>query len=111
MVKGYVPDQGDIVYFNFSPTTGREQKGVRPALVLSRAFLNEKSGLALVAPITSKQKHYPFEVVINSGEISGVALIDQVRSADYVARGFKFVASADDKIVEEAKGKFLSLIQ
>jgi len=111
MVKNYIPNQGDVVYFNFSPAVGREQKGVRPGLVMSKAFLNEKSGMALICPITSKQKFYPFEVLVEAGEIQGVALADQARSIDYIARDFKFVAFADNKVVEEAKAKFLSLIQ
>jgi len=111
MVKIYIPNQGDVVYFNFSPAEGREQKGLRPGLVMSRAFFNERSGMALICPITSKQKHYPFEVIINTEAVSGVALIDQVRAIDYLAREFKFISHAGDLSIEEAKAKFLSLIQ
>lgn len=110
MVKNYIPSQGDIVYLNFSPAAGREQKGIRPALVMSKALSNERSGLALIAPITSKQKKYPFEVVIEEGEIAGVALVDQVRAIDFVAREFRFVARVKDPTLEEARAKFLTLI-
>ena len=112
MVKlNYIPDQGDIVYFNFSPSVGREQKGFRPAIVISRIFLNKPSGLAVICPITSKQKFYPFEVLIKTDKISGVALVDQARSVDYSARKFEFVTRASEDIVLEIKAKFITLIK
>jgi len=112
MVKSsYVPDQGDIIYFNFSPSVGREQKGLRPGIVISRIFLNQASGLAVVCPITSKQKFYPFEVLIKTDKISGVVLVDQARSVDYVARKFEFIAYAKEEIISEIKAKFLTLVE
>ncbi len=112
MVKSdYIPDQGDIVYFNFSPSVGREQKGFRPGIVISRFFLNKSSGLAVICPITSKQKSYPFEVFLKVDKISGVALVDQARSVDYEARKFKFIAQASPEIVLEIKARFVTLVQ
>lgn len=107
----YIPNQGDIVYFNFSPSIGREQKGFRPGIVISKFFLNEASGMAILCPITSRQKFYPFEVVIKNEKISGVALVDQARSIDYKARRFKFISQADEKTMAEIRGKFLTLVQ
>ena len=111
VTKTYIPEQGDIVYFDFSPTNGREQKGVRPALVISRAILNKKNGLVVVIPITSQQKGYPFEVEIKAAKISGVALVDQVRSMDYVARKFKRVSRISETAFEEVRAKFMALAQ
>lgn len=112
MVKtNYIPDQGDIVYFNFSPSVGHEQKGFRPGIVISRIFLNKPSGLAIICPITSKQKFYPFEVLIKTDKISGVALVDQARSVDYFARKFKFITRASEEIVLEIKARFITLAQ
>ncbi|OGI93916.1 hypothetical protein A3A03_01950 [Candidatus Nomurabacteria bacterium RIFCSPLOWO2_01_FULL_40_18] len=111
MVKNmYIPDQGDIIYFNFSPSIGREQKGVRPAIVISRDIFNQSSGLAIVCPITSKQKLYPFEVLVEVDQIYGFALIDQARAIDYNAREFKFVSRAPMILVEEIKAKFISIV-
>lgn len=95
---------------NLSPTKGREQKGVRPALVVSRRILNATSGLALVIPITSKEKGYPFEVKIEAGKIKGVALVDQVRSIDFKERKLKICARAENSIMSEIRGKMLALI-
>ncbi len=108
--KIYIPDQGDVIYFNFSPSVGREQKGVRPAIVISRAIFNESSGLAVVCPITSKQKFYPFEVLIEIDQIYGFVLVDQARAIDYNAREFEFVSRASLSLVEEIKAKFMSIV-
>jgi mRNA interferase MazF len=111
MVKSiYIPDQGDIIYFNFSPSVGREQKGVRPAIVISRAIFNQSSGLAVVCPITSKQKSYPFEVLVDADQIYGFALIDQARAIDYSAREFRFVSRAPTALIQEIKAKFISIV-
>lgn len=106
----YIPDQGDIIYFNFLPSVGREQRGIRPAIVISRDVFNKSSGLAVVCPITSKQKNYPFEVLVEADQIYGFALIDQARAIDYNAREFRFVSHAPLALVEEIKAKFISIV-
>ena len=84
MVKqAWAPDSGDIVWLQFDPQAGHEQAGHRPALVLSPASYNRRTGLALCVPMTTRVKGYPFEVSIG-GE--GVALADQVKSLDWRAR-------------------------
>ena len=83
----YVPRQGDIVWLTFEPQAGHEQKGRRPALVLSPAEYNGKVGLALFCPITSQIKGYMFEVRIPAGlAVNGAVLSDQVKSLDWRAR-------------------------
>ena len=62
--KYYVPERGDLVWVDFSPQRGHEQGGERPAVVISQRIYNERSGLTLVCPVTSKDKGYPFEVTI-----------------------------------------------
>jgi mRNA interferase MazF len=75
--KKYIPERGDIVWLNFNPQTGHEQKGKRPAIVVSPKEYNEKVHLGLFCPVTSKEKDYPFEVKIKDGKIDGVVLSDQ----------------------------------
>src|SRR5438067_4938950 len=83
----YVPERGDVVWLAFDPQAGHEQAGRRPAIVLSPAVYNGRSGLALCCPITSQVKGYPFEVAIPPGlSIAGVILADQVKSLDWRAR-------------------------
>ena len=83
--KPYVPDAGDIVWLQFTPQAGHEQAGHRPAVVLSPALYNGKTGLMLCCPLTTQIKGYPFEVPI-AGRPSSVALSDQVKSLDWRAR-------------------------
>jgi mRNA interferase MazF len=85
MAKAYVPDAGDIVWLHFTPHAGHEQAGHRPAVVLSPALYNGKTGLMLCCPMTTQIKGYPFEVAI-AGKPPSVALADQVKSLDWRAR-------------------------
>lgn len=61
------PERGELVWLGFSPQAGHEQAGRRPALVVSPASYNSRSGLALVCPVTTKSKGYPFDVHIPEG--------------------------------------------
>ncbi|MEO8194198.1 MAG: endoribonuclease MazF [Gemmatimonadales bacterium] len=82
----YVPESGDAVWLTFDPQAGHEQSGRRPAVVLSPRSYNSRSGLAILCPVTSQIKGYPFEVVLPEGlPISGAVLADQVRSLDWKA--------------------------
>jgi len=84
---GYVPDQGDMVWLNFNPASGHEQKGRRPAVVITPLSYNSASGLCFVLPVTSKEKGYPFEVPLQGGnETHGVILTDQGRTVDWKVR-------------------------
>lgn len=106
MVNRYSPDRGDCIWLNFNPQTGREQKGRRPALVLSPKSYNEKVGLCLVVPITSKIKNYPFEVKLEKvTEISGVALSDQVRSLDWRVREAQFIEKVSENVLQAVLDK------
>ncbi|WP_010577051.1 endoribonuclease MazF [Leptospira alexanderi] len=104
MVKGkkYIPEKGDIVWLNFTPQAGHEQKGRRPALVLSPKEYNLKTGLAIFCPITSKIKGYPFEVTIKSKKIDGVILSDQVKNLDWTIREAEFIESINKFSLKEA---------
>ena len=85
MVDRYVPDAGDIVWLHFDPQAGHEQAGHRPAVVVSPASYNGKTGLMLCCPMTTQIKGYPFEVAI-SGDRPSVVLSDQIKSLDWVVR-------------------------
>jgi mRNA interferase MazF len=85
MVRRYVPEAGDIVWLHFDPQAGHEQAGHRPALVVSPASYNGKTGLMLCCPMTTQIKGYPFEVLI-TGDRPSVVLSDQIKSLDWVMR-------------------------
>lgn len=80
----YVPDAGDIVWLQFNPQAGHEQAGHRPAMVLSPASYNGRTGLMLCCPMTSNVKGYPFEVRVAGDK--GAVLADQVKSLDWRVR-------------------------
>jgi mRNA interferase MazF len=107
----YIPNRGDIVWITFNPQAGHEQAGRRPALVLSPAAYNGKVGLAILCPITSQIKNYPFEVLIPADlKISGVVLSDQVKNLDWRVRHAEFVCRLPDSTLDEVLGKLNTLI-
>jgi mRNA interferase MazF len=108
--KKYVPDRGDIVWLNFDPQSGHEQKGKRPAIVISPGSYNEKAGLALFCPITSKIKDYPFEVIIKNEKINGVVLSDQIKSLDWKTRETEFITKESSEIIDEIISKISVLL-
>ncbi len=104
----YVPDAGEIVWLDFSPQTGHEQAGHRPAVVLSSAAYN-RIGLMLCCPLTTKLKGYPFEVAIDTDRPSA-ALADQVKSFDWRARGAKCKGRVSEVELSEIRAKARALI-
>lgn len=112
MVKQYVPAQGDIVMLQFHPQRGREQAGMRPAVVLSPQKYNAKAGLMLACPITSTAKGYPFEVVLPTGmKTHGVVLADHVKSLDFGARGARYVEKMPEDVLRQVLQRLSLLIQ
>jgi mRNA interferase MazF len=111
LTNRYVPSRGDLVYLDFDPTKGHEQRGHRPAFVLSPRSYNAKSSLALFMPITKQQKGYPFEVLLPPElQIQGVILADQIKCLDWKVRGVQFVESVPESVVEEVQAKIELLI-
>ena len=111
MVKNkYIPEHGDIVWLDFSPQTGHEQMGRRPAIVISPIDYNEKVGLGIFCPITSKEKGYPFEVKIINKKIDGVVLSDQIKSLDWGIRNVEFIIKSKKEELEEVVDKLKVLI-
>jgi mRNA interferase MazF len=109
---GYVPDRGDAVWISLNPQAGHEQAGRRPALVLSPAAYNGKVGLAILCPITSQVKGYPFEVGIPPGlGVTGVVLSDQAKSLDWRTRKAEFICRLPEDTVAEALAKLGTLLQ
>jgi len=107
----YIPSRGDAVWLQFNPQAGHEQAGRRPALVISPKTYNEKVGLALLCPITSKVKGYPFEVSLPSGlNVNGVILSDQLKSLDWRSRQAKFICAVPADVVSEVVAKVRAII-
>jgi mRNA interferase MazF len=112
MSKKYIPDQGDIIYITLDPSLGHEQKGRRPAVVLSSIKYNQLTELCLVVPITSKTKGYPFETDIGSDhKIKGYALADQIKTMSWVERKAEFVEKVKEEILIDVCAKIKSLLK
>ena len=92
MVNVYIPNQGDIVYLDFTPTKGHEQKGYRPAVVISNNIFNKNTKMAILCPITSNEKEFPTHYLLKkSKKIKGSVLCEHIRSIDYEIRNLKFI--------------------
>jgi len=110
MVKSYIPEKGDLVWLDFTPQSGHEQSGRRPAVVVSPQEYNRKTGLGIFCPLSSKEKGYPFEVKIENKKISGVVLSDHLKSLDWLSRNAEFVSTVTEKELEEILDKIKVLI-
>ena len=107
----YTPERGDVVWITLNPQAGHEQAGRRPAVVLSPAAYNGKVGLAILCPITSQIKGYPFEVRIPGGlAIAGVILADQVKSLAWRSRQAEFAGALPAATVAEVLQKLNTLL-
>ena len=108
----YQPDRGEVIWITLNPQSGHEQAGRRPALVLSPRDYNARVGLALLCPITSHVKGYPFEGRVPEGHPGGGAsLADQVKSLDWRARAAERMCSLPMDVVIEVLGKLSTLLE
>lgn len=107
----YIPQRGDVIWINFSPQSGHEQAGRRPALVISKTRYNRRVGLILVCPITTKAKGYAFEVTIPEGlAVSGVVLADQVKSFDWRSRQAEFACQMHQEVLIQVVSVITNLL-
>ncbi|HXZ79773.1 MAG TPA: endoribonuclease MazF [Terriglobales bacterium] len=110
-MTAYVPEYGDIVWIDFDdPPVGHEQSGRRPALVMSPSQYNRTIGLALICPITSRVKKYPFEVAVESGKIKGVVLADHIKSLDWRVRRARLAGKAQAAITETVRKRLARIL-
>jgi mRNA interferase MazF len=111
MVAPYVPDAGHIVWLDFDPQAGREQGRRRPALVLTDSAYNHASGLAVVCPLTSKRKPYPFSLPVVVGKVEGAVLVDHLKSMDWKERAVKFHSNADPALLSRVRAYIAVLLR
>ena len=108
----FVPERGGAVWITFNPQAGHEQSGRRPAVVLSPAAYNKKVGLALLCPVTSQVKGYPFEAILPPGlKVQGAVLSDHVKSLDWRERKATFICKLPASLVAEVLGKLNTLLE
>lgn len=105
----WAPAAGDIVWLQFDPQAGHEQAGHRPALVLSAQRYNQKRGMMICCPMTSRIKGYAFEVVVSRSPPSTV-LADQIKSLDWRARHASLKGQVSAEILADVQAKIRSLL-
>lgn len=112
MTKFQSFNRGDVIWTDISPSVGRELRGVRPVIILTPEAYNRRSGLAVICPITSKSKGYPFEVDLPlRGSVQGVALCDQILTIDIKRRSTRAAGQVTSKTLGEIEEKLKILLQ
>lgn len=110
MAARYVPDSGDVVWLEFDPQAGHEQAGHRPALVISPASYNGKTGLMVCCPMSTKIKGYPFEVLTSVGDVDAAVLSDQVKSLHWKTRKAKKKGTVTAEVMLHVRAKIKALL-
>ena len=108
----YVPNQGDIVYLDFDPQAGHEQKGRRPCLIVSNSSFHKRTNLAMVCPITSKQSNFPTHVALDATTGTyGVIMCEQAKCLDIAARNASFIETVPNNVLDEAIDLICSFVE
>lgn len=106
-MAAYIPKQGDILTISFDPQSGHEQKGRRPALVVSKDLFNRSTGLAIVCPLTNTERGFPFHVPVpQDSNLTGFIMVEQVKSIDFRTRQAKRI----DRVSDELLANVLSIL-
>ncbi len=108
--RSYVPEAGDVVWLEFDPQAGHEQAGYRPALVVSPASYNGKTGLMVCCPMSTKIKGHPFEVLTEVGRVASAVLSDQVKSLDWKVRHAKKKGTVPGVVMSHVRAKIKALL-
>ncbi len=108
--RSYVPEAGDVVWLEFDPQAGHERAGHRPALVISPAGYNGKTGLMVCCPMSTKIKGHPFEVLTDVSGVASAVLSDQVKSLDWKARQAKKKSSVSAEVLIHVRAKIKALL-
>ena len=105
-------EQGDIVYLDFDPQSGHEQKGRRPALVVSSNLFNRVSSMTMVCPITHTDRGHPFHVRLDGRtRTDSVIMCDQARMLDLASRKAAFEEKAPADLIAEAVDLIIGFVE
>jgi len=107
-----VPNRGDIIYIDFNPTRGHEQRGKRPALVVSPAAFNARTGTLWACPVTSSQRGWAFETSLDDYDLktSGAVRADQIKTLDFKSRGYSFRETAPTAVTDDVLAKIQAVL-
>jgi len=108
----YEAKQGDIITINVDPQAGHEQKGRRPALVVSNAQFHKRTNMAMICPITNTLSGFPMHVLLDSDtNTKGEIMCEQVKCLDIRARGAMYKESISQDIMDEVIDLICSFIE
>jgi mRNA interferase MazF len=106
-----MPEAGDIAWVELGPVRGAEQDGRRPALVLSDVTYHEASRRAVICPISSTERPWPFNVPLPAGlATTGVVLVDQIRTIDRPERMFDFIERVPAEVMSKVRDRIAALL-
>jgi mRNA interferase MazF len=101
-MTSYWPKKGEFIALSFDPQSGHEQRGRRPALVISNDLFNHHAGLCLVCPVTRTSRGFPFHVPIPDGHrVTGAVMVEQVKSVDFRGRDARRIGRAPESVLDE----------
>jgi mRNA interferase MazF len=104
-MAAYIPAKGDLIAVTFDPQAGHEQRGRRPALVISNDPFNRRTGLAIVCPITKTERNIPFHVALPAdSSLTGFVMVEQVKAIDFRARQATFIEKTPVPLLNEVLG-------
>lgn len=108
MSQSFIPRKGDFIALSFDPQSGHEQKGRRPALVISNTLFNQATGLVIVCPLTTTDRKIPFHLPLpTDSSLKGFVMVEQVKSVDYRTRKATFIEIATAELL----GDVLSILK
>ena len=111
MSKPVIPEQGDIIHLNFSPSIGEEMRRKRYALVVSSKAFNCQRRLAMVCPISqgeskkAREGGYLITLMGSGYRLSGMIHVDQLRAIDFAKRSNSL--KREEKVTQETLDEVL----
>ena len=107
-------DRGDVVSVPLDPAIGHEQRGTRPALVLTTKEFN-RLGDVLVAPITqggeySRYAGFAVSLMDTGCKTQGVALLNKIRMLDLNARKARKIERVPQAVLDDALSRLTALL-
>ncbi len=94
-----IPKRGDIIVTDLSPTSGREQNGLRPCVVLSHEEFNHALRMVFICPITTRVRGSVFEIILDAKKTKGVVLANQSKTIDLLSRKYKVVDGVSEATI------------
>lgn len=109
-------ERGDIYLVSLDPTSGHEQQGARPVLIVSPGTFNRLTKTPIVLPITSggnfaRTAGFAVSLMGAGTQTTGVIRCDQPRALDLGARRARRLEAAPEAIVDEALAKLAAILE